>query len=786
MKRFFKTLYRNIKKNPLNSAINLFGLTLGFSCIITITIWIQNELSYDKFHENSDKIYRVHRYFYNPDGSENLHLSNVAPTVAPLLEKELKEIESIARVKHTGFTFSRNNKLTREDEVCFAEPELLDIFNFEGLPADDNLLKDPLTMVISDEQAMKYFNRLDVIGEVISFYTRDGQKQDLKIVGVFDKWNQNSHFHPEFLISFITFESFAGEEEMNSWGSNNYETFALIPNLPSDIDAKLDNIIDEYLEDGTSWTKIRVEALTDIHFNWHSNKTYIYVLASISLLILIIGSINYLNLNLAMYSRRLDEIKVRKIMGASPKKLISQLVGESVLFCLTALFLAAGIVYLFLPEFNHILGSPLQFVLTDNFPMIAGFILLTILTGVLSVLYPAIVLSSFNTISTRSNQGVSFGKNSFRTALVVFQFFVSIALITSFLIVYKQLSYIQHKELGLQKENIIVIPTTPQLVEKLDVFRQELTANPNILSVSGSKRVPSDGLWDNSGAEIESNGGVSPIEFRLPNVRVDEHFLSTYGIPLIAGRNFDETDGESSGYLINEQAARQIGWESAEEAIGQVITYGGHRGNVIGVIGDFHYESLHVPISPIILNMDPSTYNRVSIRVSPFDQQQTIDLIEATWQRYNIPNYSFYYKYVDESYDKLYRSEQNIKIILTYFMVIAISIAVLGLIALSLFMIQRRVKEIGVRKVNGANTSELMLMLNKDFVKWVIIAFVLATPLAWYAMSSWLENFAYKTQLSWWIFGLAGLLALGVALLTVSLQSWKAASRNPVEALRYE
>ncbi len=279
---------------------------------------------------------------------------------------------------------------------------------------------------------------------------------------------------------------------------------------------------------------------------------------------------------------------------------------------------------------------------------------------------------------------------------------------------------------------------------------------------------------------------MSPIEFRLPNVRVDEHFLSTYGIPLIAGRNFDETDGESSGYLINEQAARQIGWESAEEAIGQVITYGGQRGNVIGVIGDFHYESLHVPISPIILNKDPSTYNRVSIRVSPFDQQQTIDLIEATWQRYNIPNYSFYYEYVDESYDKLYRSEQNIKIILTYFMVIAISIAILGLIALSLFMIQRRVKEIGVRKVNGANISELMVMLNKDFVKWVIIAFVMATPLAWYAMSRWLENFAYKTELSWWVFALAGLMALGVALLTVSMQSWKAATRNPVEALRYE
>ncbi|XOV91757.1 MAG: ABC transporter permease [Bacteroidota bacterium] len=786
MKRFFRTLYRNIKKNPLNSAINVFGLTLGLSCIIAITIWIQNELSYDTFHKNSDKIYRVHRYFYDPDGSENLHLSNVAPPVAPILEKEIKEIESIARVMHSGFTFLRENKPSMEDDACFAEPEILKIFNFEGVPVDENLLKEPLTMIISDEQAMRYFNRRDVIGEVISFTSRDGQKQDLKIIGVFNKWDQNSHFHPEFLISFITYTSFVGEEEMNSWGSNNYETFALIPHLPADINTQLDNIIDEYLDNGTEWTRLRMESLTDIHFNWYSNKTYIYVLASISLLILIIGSINYLNLNMAMYSRRLEEIKVRKIMGASPMRLISQLIGESVLFCLVALILAAGLVYLIIPEFNEILGTPLRFDLNDNLPLVVGFILVTILTGILSVAYPAVVLSSFKPVSTQGNAGFTFGKTSFRTGLVVFQFFVSISLITCFLIIYKQLNYIQNKELGLKKENILVIPTTPQLVDKLDVFRQELTTNPNILSVSGSKRVPSNGLWDNNEAEIESDGEVHQIDFRLANVRVDEHFLSTYNIPLIAGRNFEEKKIENAGYLLNEAAVKQIGWESAEEAIGQVIVYGGEKGSVIGVIGDFHYESLHVPISPIILYKDPSSFNRISIRVTPFERQATIDMIEDTWQRYNIPNYSFNYEYVEDRYNQLYRSEQSIKIVLTYFMVIAISIAILGLIGLSLFLIQRKVKEIGVRRVNGANVSELMVMLNKDFIKWVILAFILATPVAWYGMSQWLENFAYKTELSWWVFVLAGLFAVGIAVLTVSYQSWKAASRNPVEALRYE
>ncbi len=379
-----------------------------------------------------------------------------------------------------------------------------------------------------------------------------------------------------------------------------------------------------------------------------------------------------------------------------------------------------------------------------------------------------------------------FGKTAFRNGLVVFQFVVSIALIISFLLVSKQLNYLNHKELGLNKNNIIVIPATPRLVEKLDVFRQQLLGNPDIVAVTGSKRVPSDGLWDNSGARIISGGSITPVNFRLANVRIDEQFIPAYGIKLMAGRNFYEHISADSGYILNETAVKKIGWKSPEEAIGQVIDYGNRKAGVIGVVKDFHYESLHNPISPIIMYYDPSSFDLISIRIVPDNVPKTLAFIEKTWQPYNNIDVIFSYEYLTDRYKNLYKAEENIRTIFVYCMILAISIAILGLIGMSVFLTERRTKEIGIRKVNGAKAIEVMFMLNKDFLKWVVIAFVIACPVAWYAMHKWLENFAYKTTLSWWVFLGAGMAALLLALLTVSVQSYKAASRNPVESLKYE
>jgi putative ABC transport system permease protein len=785
MKQFLTAIIRNIKRNPLITAINLWGLVLGFVCVIFIVLWTKNELNYDRFHKNSKNIYRVHRYWYDSNGTENLHLPVVAPPIAPLLKKEFPEIQNITRVYHINMVFSSGDQKMVENNVCLAEPEVLKIFDFKGLPLDNNLLVAPFTVIISDDASYKYFHERDVIGKNLEFKDEKGGKYALQITGVFKKWKGNSHFNPDLFISFSTAESFFGKDELKDWGSNNYETFALIPHLPSDFDKKLDVFIDKYLDNGSKGTKIRLEKLTDIHFNWYGSRSYIYILLSIAFLILIIGSINYMNLNAAMYFKRLKEIKIKKIIGASQKKLALQLLSESVLFCFIALLIAVFLASI-VSSFIKISDNPLEFKIRENIALIIGFVVLSTLTGVLSGIYPVLILSSYKPVTTNTSENVKTRRIFFRNALVVFQFIVSTGLIISFLLVSKQLNYINSKELGIDKENIIVIPTTPRLIEKLDVFKQQLSQNPNILTVSASKRVPSDGLMDSNGANIISDGSVTPLGFRLANVRIDRDFIPAYKITIVAGRNFNENISNDFGYIINESAATKIGWKSPEEAIGRIIEYGGRKGNVIGVVKDFHYESLHNQISPIIMYYDPSTFNNISIRVTLAERGKTLIFIEKIWQAYNVTDYPFTYDYLTDRFNRLYKSEGNMRTIFSYFMIVAISIAILGMVGLSMFLIEHRTKEIGIRKINGASVSEVMRMLNNNFVKWVVIAFVIAVPIAYYAMHKWLKNFAYKTELSWWIFALAGIIALVIALLTVSWQSWRAATRNPIETLRYE
>ena len=681
--------------------------------------------------------------------------------------------------------FSSGDQKMVENKVCLAEPDVLKIFDFEGLSLDNNLLNAPFTVIISDDAAYKYFKERDVVGKNLEFKDETGKKYALQITGVFKKWKGNSHFNPDFFISFSTSDSFFGKDELIDWGSNNYETFALIPNLPSDFDKKLDVFIDKYLENGSKWTKIRLERLTDIHFNWYGSRSYIYILTSIALLILIIGSINYMNLNAALYFKRLKEMKIKKIIGASQKKMALLLLAESILFCFVALLIAVYIAPL-VSSFVKISDIPLEFNIKENIDLISGLIILSLLTGVLSGIYPVLILSSFKPITTNISEIVNTGRRSFRNILVVFQFIVSTVLIISFLIVSRQLNYINGKELGFNKENIIIIPATQQLIEKLAVFKQQLAKNPNILNVTASKRVPSDGLMDSNDANVISDGKVTPLGFRLANVRIDEQFISTYKIKLVAGRNFNENISSDFGYIINETTVKKIGWKSPEEAIGRIIEYGGRKGNVIGVVKDFNYESLYNQISPIIMYYDPSDFDLVSIRITSSERNKSLTFIENVWQTFNASDYPFSFEYLNDRLDSRYNSEEKMRTLFIYFMIVAISIAILGMVGLSISLIERRTKEIGIRKINGASVSEVMAMLTKDFVEWVAIAYVIAIPIAFYAMHIWLENFAYKTESSWWIFVLAGVISLGIALISVSWQSWLAATRNPVDALRYE
>ena len=758
---------------------------MGFTCVIFIIFWTKNELSYDNFHRNSDKIYRVHRYFYDANGTENLHLPYVAPVVAPLLKEEFPEIPNITRVYHTDLVFSAGEQKLINNSVCFAEPDVLKIFDFEGLPVDTGLLAEPFTVIISDEVADKYFRGNDPIGKTFEFKDESANKYAFRVTGVFKSWKGNNHFNSGFFISFVTLESFFNKNEFKNWGSNNYETFALVPVLSPDIDKKLDLFMDEYYTGTSKGSKIRFETLKDIHFNWYGSRTYIYILISIAVLILILGSINYMNLTAALYLKRLKEIKIRKVIGASQNILAMQMLAGTILYCFIAVVIALFVVSA-VSGFIRISDNPLKFNIGANPGLTTGFILLSVLTGFLSGIYPAFTISSYKPVMITTVESVMRRRTLFRNVLVVFQFVVSTGLIISFLLVSKQLNYLNSKELGLDKENIIVIPATSKLVEKLDAFRQELTQNPNIISLSASKRVPSEGLLDSGDASIVSDENVTPVGFRIAHVRIDGHFIPTYKIRLLAGRNFKENISTDLGYIINEIAVKNLGWKSPEDAIGRIIEYSGKRGSVIGVVNDFHYESLHNPISPVLMSYDPASFNRVAIKVTGSETKETIAYIEKIWQTYNISDEPFSSEYLTDRYNKLYKSEDRIKMIFSYFMIVAISIAVLGMAGLSLFIIEWRTKEIGIRKINGATVPEVMLLLNIDFVKWVVIAFIIAAPVSYFSMHKWLESFAYKTGLSVWIFVIAGLIASGIALLTVSWQSWRAATRNPVYALRNE
>lgn len=784
MKRFIQTMFRRIRQHALFSAINLTGLTLGFACIIVIAFWIKTELGYDRFHKNVDAIYRVHRYFYDENGSENLHLPNVAPVIAPLLRNEFNEIRQIARIYHTGIELSADHEKMPDAAVCFAEPELLQIFSFEGLPSEPNLLGRPFTALLSAETAAKYFPDGQAKGKTLE-YTDESGKHVLEITGVFHTWKRNNHFRPDVIISFSTYETVSGKQELLDWSSNNYETFALMSSLPAGIDKRLDSFINKYLDNGTSYTKIRFERLADIHFNWYSSRAYIYILITIALLILVLAGINFMNLNTAIYVKQMKNLRIRKIIGASKKTLVFQMMSESVIFCFTALILAFYLAYLVLPWFNRVLNNPIETSFGDPV-MITGFLTLAILAGLLSGIYPAWMISAMKPGTAHSDSNLGKTTSTFRNGLVVFQFVVTATLMISLFFVSKQLNFLQNKDLGLDKENVVIMPATPLIIEKFDVFKQQLSGNPAIIAVTASKRVPSDGLWDSNGARIISGNKPIPLGFRLANVRVDEQFLNVYKIPLVAGRNFYENRTDDFGYLINETAVRMIGWKSNEEALGQIIEYGGFKGNIIGVVKDFHYESLHNPITPIIMFDSPADFNLISVRIAPGDLQKAISTLEHAWQEYNNMDYTFSYEYLSDRYRNLYRAEKNIRNLFIFCMVLALSIAMLGLVGLSIFLIERRTKEIGIRKVNGAGIFEILIFLNRDFLTWVTLALAISCPIAWFVMHVWLQKFAYKTLLSWWVFVVASIVVLLVALMTVSWQSWRAAIRNPVDALRYE
>lgn len=805
--------FRNIKRHPFISFINIFGLTVGLTCCLLILSYIINERSYDKFNANAKDIRRVTRIFYASKNAESLHLSAIAAPFGPLLQHAFPDIKKMTRVlpiRTTAFRF--NDKLFNEQNSVFAEENFFDFFTVPVVKGNhDNALKEPYSIMLSEAMAKKYFGASDPInkGIFLDNIFLGKIKHDFKVTGVFKDFPANSHMHPNILMSFSTLRDpaiYGANSLENDFGGNAFFTYLLFPkDYNTDrIESQLPDFLDKYVHLGSTAgnaktheeTKLTFEKLADIHLHSHMDDEFeengdvknVYIFSAIALFILLIACINYMNLSTARSVLRAKEIGIRKVIGAQRKEIIRQFLSESVMITWLALALAMAATALLLPMINHLANTNLAFNSLQQWQILVPILLLPFIIGLISGIYPAIFMSSF--LPVKVLKGIiktGSGGVSFRKVLVVLQFSISIILIVATTVVYRQLQYIQKADLGFSKDAVLTMEYVGELHSQYYAFKADLLKNTAIKEIGRSSRIPSGRLLDFAGGSVLVDGVMKPIKSDLKCISTDYDFIPTYGMKMAAGRNFSAAfSTDNNNFIVNEAAVRSLGWKTPQNAIGKDITYGDVSGKVIGIVKDFHFESLHQTITPLLFQLPSDNgYHVMSVKVNSRDVQTAVSLLQATWHKY-LPETPFDFSFLDDKFGQLYRSEQQQGSLFTIFSCVAIFIACLGLFGLSAFTITQRVKEIGVRKVLGASVQQIVFELSKDFLRLILISAVIAIPVAEWSMHEWLADFAFHTDMSWWIFATAGIIALVIAFVTISFQSIKAALANPVKSLRSE
>jgi putative ABC transport system permease protein len=809
LKNYFKIAFRNLMKYKTISFINLFGLTIGLTCCMLILTYIVNELSFDKYNKNANNIYRVERTFLNPLTKEvNLKLAACAPPFGPLIANDFKEIKNMTQVLPNGPTpFKYEEKIFDEQASFFTDQQVFDFFDINVTKGNaSKALSEPFTVMLTEDIAKKYFGNEDPMNKVI----RMNDQVDLKVTGIYKSFPTNSHMHPEMMISFLTLKDttvYGDNNLKTNFGNNSFFTFIQLPANydPKKLEAQFPAFQNRHIPNRgpnpnnikpSDFSVLNLTKFTDIHLYSHKDDEVeengdikrVYIFAAIALFILIIACINYMNLSTARSVLRAKEIGVRKVVGARKPELIAQFLSESVMVAWIAMILALLITWISLPWLNSLSGQQLSATLLFKWWIIVPVLLVPFVVGLLSGLYPALFLSSFQPIKVLKGLTKVGGANiSFRQVLVVVQFAVSIILIISTVVIFQQLRFMQNKSLGFNKEQIITMNLNAGLTERYESFRTEILAEPSVVNMARSSRIPSGRLLDAMGSQIKRGDSLAPTMADIKYVLADDRFLPTYGIKTVAGRNFYSDAVDTTSFLINEAAVKVLSMKSPEDAVGKQFSYGRNNGQLAGVFNDFHFESMHQRILPIVLFVPKraSNFGRVSFKVSGNNIDKSIAHIEKTWKKY-VPAIPFEYTFLDERFKKLYESEQREGTIFTVFAFIAIFIACLGLFGLATFAISQRVKEIGIRKVLGASVGNVVTLVSKDFLKLVAISAIVAFPIAWYMMHNWLEDFAYRIDIAWWVFVSAGIIAAVVALVTISSQAIRAALANPVKSLRTE
>ncbi len=814
LQNYFKTALRNLFRNKLHAFLNLSGLGIGLGCGLLIALYIAGESRYDRYHENADRTWRVTRTFYDQDGTENLHLSAVAPPFGTLLPEHFPEIQDITRILSNSGAVIRttgDNQIYTEDRTFFADPNLFKVFTVPMVAGSaESALSEPWQIALSESTARRYFGNDNPLDQILSL---DGQYK-FKVAGVYRDFPEASHWHPNVLFSFVTLEdsTIYGKDNLRTNFGNNafYTYFTTAGNFdPKKMEARFPKFLDDVFpppppgvarsRKPSEFTRLHLQKLTDIHLQSHHDDEIepggdlarVRMFGVIALVILLIAGVNYINLATAFSLRRAREIGVRKSNGAQRGQIVGQFLSESLLLSVGAAVLGLGMAAVAVP----LIKKNLQIDLAPD-PQALWFVPLAFLgvalvTGVAAGLYPAFFMSGFRPITVlKSGTVAAKGSVSLRKALVVFQFSISVALLVGTIVIYRQLHYMQTKSLGLDKERVVTLQQNAALQRQWDAFRTELLQSPYITQVGRSSRLPSGRLLDyHNGTSVQIGDTMSPLTVTLKMLNVDMDFVNTYQIPLAAGRSFshEHATDTTQAWVLNEAAVRAIGWPSAEAAVGKRLIYGGREDcYVVGVLRDFHFESMHQQITPMIFFIPREQDNLRAISVKTAgDTPAALAWLKQIWEKFN-PDFPFEYSFLDEDYGRLYEAEIQEGTLYMIFACLAILIACLGLFGLATFAAHQRTKEIGIRKVLGASVRGITGLLAKDFLKLVVVSIVLASPVAYWLMHQWLADFAYRIDLQWWIFAAAGLLAVAVAFLTVSYQSIRAALMNPVESLRSE
>ena len=812
IRNYITTTIRNIRKNILFFILNSLGLAIGIMVTIFIVSWIIDELNYDRYNAKHEKIFRLERHIVWRDF--NLEMPITSGPYQKVLLDVFPEIVNSTRVYPQEVMIKDSYNIYRKQNTFFVDDRFLHMFSLSFIHGDTSVLKEPNSIVLTQQMAQKYFGKDYAIGRTIKMQ-HNNQEYNLKVTGIIHKVPSNSHFHPEMLISISTL--YPGQKSVfDDWLQNMLYTYIeldtpessndLIKKFPdllkTQVGPRYANILDDG-EDINDMIELKIKKLSDIHLHSqlefelekNGNITLVYLFGAVALLILIIASINYINLSTAKGESRSLEIGIRKVTGARKKHLVFQFILESFIITFASFLLALTFAELFSPFYANITGKEFSWIFFTQFKYLLLLIGIVLFTGLFAGIYPAFFLTRFNPISVlKSGTNTTGKKGLFRMVLVIFQFFISISFVILSILIFFQLELIQNKDIGYDKNNILVVPVenNNELAVSYESFKDDLLTKPSVYqNITSASALTSSHMYET--ISIKKLGESDPHSSVCMDINYD--FTETLKLSLLAGRDFikEFSDTSHNRIIINETALRNLGWENSEDAIGEHVEIKfntddlSKQGEIIGVVKDFHFKSMHQKIEPLVFQLKPKKLSYIYLRINPKEKQVAIEYLKNLWIN-RFPETEFNYFFLTDILNNQYANEHKLKDKLMISTVLSILIACLGLLGLSLFIIKQKTKEIGIRKVLGASISSIVKKLSSNYLKWIGISTLLAWPVSYWIMNKWLQAFSVKINLLsyWWVFFLAGIVAALLSLIVISVQTIKYASINPAESLKYE